>query len=78
MDGRLLMGWSIEENLIYPGYVVLLRNIVLTTNLGCPIPPDFLWGPMGSTSFMRLSLTKAAHGVTDSAAHRKSGVWGTP
>jgi hypothetical protein len=43
-----------------------------------PHTPDFLSSPVGSTSFMRLSLTKAAHGVTDSAAHRKSGVWGTP
>jgi hypothetical protein len=40
---------------------------------GCPIPPDFLSSPVGLTSFMRLSLMKAAHAVTERAAHRKSG-----
>jgi hypothetical protein len=40
---------------------------------GCPIAPDFLLSPVGLTSFMRLSLMKAAHAVTDRAVHRKSG-----
>ena len=36
---------------------------------GCsPIPPDFLFSPVGLTSFMRLSLMKAAHAVTESRA----------
>jgi hypothetical protein len=52
---------------------VLLRNTVLTMDLGCPVPPDFLLSPLGRTSFMRLSLMKAAHAVTDKATHRKSG-----
>jgi hypothetical protein len=51
----------------------LLRNTVVTMDLGCPIPPDFLLSPLGRTSFMRLSLMKAAHAVTDKARHRKSG-----
>jgi hypothetical protein len=36
-------------------------------------PPDFLLSPAGLTSFMRLSLMKAAHAVTVRTAHRKSG-----
>ena len=36
-------------------------------------PPDFLLSPAGLTSFMRLSLMKAAHAVTVRIAHRKSG-----
>ena len=34
---------------------------VLTTDLGCPIPPDFPSMLMALASFMRLSLMKAAH-----------------
>jgi hypothetical protein len=45
------MGWSIEENLIYPGYVVLLRNIVLTTDQGVPHTPGF---PVGADGFHEL------------------------
>jgi hypothetical protein len=52
---------------------ILLRNTVLPTDLGCPIPPDFLLSPVGRTGFMRLSLMKAAHVVTDKPTHRKSG-----
>jgi hypothetical protein len=35
--------------------------------------PDFLWGWMALTKFMRLSVKKAAHAVVSSAAYRKSG-----
>jgi hypothetical protein len=41
---------------------------------GCPIPPDFLWGLVGSPNFMRLSLTKAAHATMGGAAYRNPGI----
>jgi hypothetical protein len=34
-------------------------------------PPDFLLNLVGSASFMRLSLRKAAHAVPSTAAQRK-------
>jgi hypothetical protein len=37
------------------------EDFVLPQIKGCPIPPDFLSSPVGLTSFMRLSLMKAAH-----------------
>jgi nucleotide-binding universal stress UspA family protein len=41
-------------------------------------PPDFLWGWMALTKFMRLSLMKAAHAVVSSVAYRKSGQRASP
>jgi hypothetical protein len=41
-------------------------------------PPDFLWGRMALTKFMRLSLMKAADAIVSSAAYRKSGSRASP
>jgi hypothetical protein len=43
------------------------------TNLRVPQNPNFLWGFGDPTSFMRLSLMKAAHAVLGGAAYRKFG-----
>jgi hypothetical protein len=37
------------------------------------LPPDFLWGLVESSNFMRLSLQKAAHANMGGAEYRKSG-----
>jgi hypothetical protein len=52
----------------------LFRDFLVPMDHGCPIPPDFLFNPVGLTTFMRLSLMKAAHAVTFRAAHRKPGI----
>jgi hypothetical protein len=45
-----------------------------TTKQWVPHTPDFLLSPVGSTSFLRLSLMKAAHAVIGGASNRKSGI----
>jgi hypothetical protein len=45
-----------------------------TADPSTALPPDFLSNLVGSASFMRLSLRKAAHVAVVSAARRKSGV----
>jgi hypothetical protein len=47
-------------------------NTVLTTGLA-PYPRISYWAQVRSTSFMRLSLQKAAHATMGGAAYRKSG-----
>ena len=42
---------------------------------GCPMAPNFLLSPMGSTNFMRLSLKKGADVDLSRAACRKFGVF---
>src|ERR1700758_2799887 len=49
-----------------------LRSLVLD---GCPMAPNFLLGPVGSTNFMRLSLKKGAHAAVSRAPCRKFGVF---
>jgi hypothetical protein len=36
--------------------------------MGAPRSPDFLWGLVALSSFMRLSVKKAAHAVLSDAA----------
>ena len=49
-------------------------NFLVPRDQRVPHTPDFLLTPVGLKSFMRLSLMKGAHAVTNRATHRKSGV----
>jgi hypothetical protein len=44
---RLSVRHEAENSQIYPRYAVANGGSVLTTDLGCPIRPDFLYAVMG-------------------------------
>jgi hypothetical protein len=50
------------------------EDFPVPTDLGWPIPPDFLWGLVESPNLMRLSSKKAAHATTGGAAYRNPGI----